>query len=85
MKNEMKPFIPSDNLGKWARSSVHKARTSDHCRRDFILFTLNCQNSRSRIRWFLGVTLLIFVAWTDYSFRIQKCRQQKSMLARFSS
>ena len=27
----MKLLIPSDNLGKWARSSVHKARTSDHC------------------------------------------------------
>ncbi|KAE8162716.1 hypothetical protein BDV40DRAFT_264578 [Aspergillus tamarii] len=31
------------------------------------------------------MTLLIFVAWTDYSYCIQNGRQRKSMLAQFSS
>lgn len=39
-------------------------------------------NSRSRIRWSLGV---ILVVWTDYSYCIQKCRHRKLMLAQFSS
>ncbi|KAB8228338.1 uncharacterized protein BDW43DRAFT_291493 [Aspergillus alliaceus] len=31
---------PEDNLGKWARSSVHKARTSGHCRENSSIFSL---------------------------------------------